>query len=259
MISEIGFFGMPSEQSLRKFLPEKELWPALNKNSDAWEAHAPHGYAFRFNTILRNAKEWFPEEYSNLADLIDASQFTQAEGFKFIIEKVRSQKWKHSGIIWWNLFDCWPQVSEALVDFYFEKKLAYGYVRRSQAQPLLLCFSEWDYIVAKGMGRTGHQLICCNDCLIPQSGNFQITDGDTGKLMLEGDFQVAENTSDIITHLDVPRTEHHLWLLKWQLSDGTLCANHYISGTPPFTLAEYRQWRPMIDALDGDIGWPPIA
>ena len=43
--------------------------------------------------------------------------------------------------LWWNLLDGWPQVSDAVVDHYFCKKLAYNYIKRSQ-QPVCLMFDE---------------------------------------------------------------------------------------------------------------------
>ena len=32
-----------------------------------------------------------------------------------------------AGILWWNVLDGWPQFSDAVVDYYFGKKLAYHY------------------------------------------------------------------------------------------------------------------------------------
>jgi len=65
----------------------------------------------------------------------------QAEALKFFVESTRLRKWYTSGILWWNLLDGWPQFSDAVVDYYFAKKLAYHYLWRAQ-RPLLLCLSE---------------------------------------------------------------------------------------------------------------------
>lgn len=34
-------------------------------------------------------------------------------------------------LVWWSLFDGWPQVPDAVVDYYGERKLAYSYIQRS--------------------------------------------------------------------------------------------------------------------------------
>ena len=39
--------------------------------------------------------------------------------------------------------DGWPQVSDAIVDWYYTKKLAYHYIKRSQT-PVCLMFDEPD-------------------------------------------------------------------------------------------------------------------
>ncbi|MGI6459653.1 MAG: glycoside hydrolase family 2 protein [Candidatus Hydrogenedentales bacterium] len=69
---------------------------------------------------------------STLEAFVLASQIVQAEAKKYFIESTRQRKWRTSGILWWNLLDGWPQFSDAVVDYYFGKKLAYWYIRRVQ-------------------------------------------------------------------------------------------------------------------------------
>ena len=61
--------------------------------------------------------------------------------YKFFIERFRGEKWRRTGIIWWNLVDGWPQISDAIVDYYYCKKLAYHFIKRSQ-EPVCLMISE---------------------------------------------------------------------------------------------------------------------
>ena len=69
------------------------------------------------------------------------ARVSQAEAKKYFIERFRVTKWRRSGIIWWNLIDGWPQISDAVVDYYGVKKLAYHYIKRSQ-QTVCLMFDE---------------------------------------------------------------------------------------------------------------------
>ena len=86
-------------------------------------------------------KELFGIEPDNLEDFALASQISQAEAKKFFVEMVRVKKWRRTGVLWWNVIDCWPQFSDAIVDYYFGRKLAYHYLKRVQ-QPVCLMVTE---------------------------------------------------------------------------------------------------------------------
>ena len=100
-----------------------------------------------------------------------ASQIVQAEAKKFFVENVRIHKWRKARILSWNMMDCWPQFSDAIVDYYFVRKLAYGYLKRAQ-RPLLGIVGEWR--------NWGHEVVRTNDTLQAQSGRVEVTYGDTG-------------------------------------------------------------------------------
>ena len=72
------------------------------------------------------------EQPKDLDRFIFASQAVQAEAMKFFIELWRMDKFNKTGIIWWNLRDGWPLISDAVVDYYNSKKLAYYYIRQVQ-------------------------------------------------------------------------------------------------------------------------------
>ena len=76
-----------------------------------------------------------------LAAFTKQSQISQAEAKKYFIEKFRIGKGKRSGIIWWNLLDGWPQFSDAVVDYYYRKKIAYEVIVNSQ-RTVALMFRE---------------------------------------------------------------------------------------------------------------------
>ena len=51
---------------------------------------------------------------------------------KYFIERMRLRKAECGGVIWWNLIDCWPQISDAVIDWYGDKKLAYHVIKTFQ-------------------------------------------------------------------------------------------------------------------------------
>lgn len=68
-------------------------------------------------------EEKFGAVPDELDDFIAASQISQAEAKKFFIERIRIKKPYTSGVIWWNMQDGWPQMSDAVIDYFFEKNL----------------------------------------------------------------------------------------------------------------------------------------
>ena len=129
-------------------------------------------------------KELFGEYPDDIEDFILASQISQAEAKKFFIEMTRLRKWNMTGIIWWNMIDGWPQFSDAVVDYYFERKLAYYYISRVQ-QPVCIMVSEPEDWYVK--------VVAGNDSLDDKTGYYRVWDSDTGETFLEGEFSVKAN------------------------------------------------------------------
>ena len=72
--------------------------------------------------MANQIRNMFGFEPDNLDDFILASQIFQAECKKFFIERMRCGKWRRTGMLWWNLRDGWPIISDAVVDYYGIKK-----------------------------------------------------------------------------------------------------------------------------------------
>ncbi len=121
--SEMGYHGCPSPVSLRKFLSPDRVWPC--QDNEEWIVHAASPepgpdapWAYRIDLMARQVRELFGFIPEDLDTFAYASQVSQAEAFKFFIEMFRSAKWRRTGIIWWNLLDGWPQISDAVVYLY---------------------------------------------------------------------------------------------------------------------------------------------
>ena len=72
--------------------------------------------------MANQVRELFGVVPDDLETFALASQITQAEAKKYFIEMTRLRKWRTSGILWWNVIDGWPQFSDAVVDYYFERQ-----------------------------------------------------------------------------------------------------------------------------------------
>jgi len=160
------------------------------------------------------------------------SQISQAEAKKFFIENIRVKREHKSGIIWWNLIDGWPQMSDAVVDYYYEKKIAYDYIKRSQQPFALMCseISSWNVNV-----------IASNDTLNPVSGKFKVKDIETGKILLEGEFNTKPNSNENLGQIPVMYSDKGVFLIEWEV-DGKRYFNHYMYGMPGYDLEKYKEW-----------------
>ncbi|MCL2299641.1 MAG: glycoside hydrolase family 2, partial [Firmicutes bacterium] len=167
-VSEIGYHGCPNRSSIEKFIPQDKLWPWQDEVNPDWLLHCscptgkPGGpYSGRNHLMNNQAAQFFGAFPQNLDDLVLLSQITQAEAKKFFIESARAGRWYKTGVLWWNMLDGWPQFSDAVVDWYFGKKLAYHYIKRSQAHLCLLLAEPQGWQL---------RLLACNDTLQARQG-----------------------------------------------------------------------------------------
>ncbi len=234
--SEIGYHGCPAPESLREFLSPEKVWPY--RDNDEWRLHCTDpvpecsSYSYRVELMANQVRVLFGDVPDTLEEFAFASQASQLEAKKFFIERFRTAKWRRTGLIWWNMLDGWPQFSDAVVDYYFRKKLAYEAIRRVQ-QPLCvsLCEPEDDRQLA----------LACNDTREALDLTYAVTDLDTGAVLCQGSALAAANSNTPLAEIPFEAGAQRCYRITW---DSPLGAgiNHYLAGTPPFNLAHYRTW-----------------
>ena len=234
--SEIGYHGCPSPESIRQFISPGKIWPY--QDNEEWLLHSTSPipgvnlFDYRVELMAKQVRELFGTVPDNLDDFAFASQASQAEAMKFFIEMFRTGKWRRTGIIWWNLMDGWPQFSDAVVDYYFRRKLAYDFIKRAQ-QPLLLALREphnWQ-----------QDLVACNDTRSDLDVAYRVTDADTGEVVAEGIGSASADSVSLLARIPWSAALKRFYLIEWNAGSyaGT---NHYLLGSPPFNLDTYRRW-----------------
>jgi len=228
-VSECGYHGCPSLDSIKKFITPEKVWPY--NNNDEWILHSSdqRGNDSRVMLMEKQIRQLFGSVPSDPETYVLASQISQAEAKKFFIEHMRVGRPQKCGIIWWNLLDGWPQMSDAVVDYYYTKKLAYHYIKRSQA-PFAICADE--------IASWGIRLFACNDTLEEVSGHFTVKDAVTDELLLNSDFSVGKNRSAAIAKLPIYYSEQRILIIEWE-ANGKCGMNHYLCGYPPIDLEMY--------------------
>lgn len=246
-ISECGYHGCPSPETLAKFIPEDQLWPM---GGTAWQTHSVdyiHGVrrGYDRNELMANqVRILFGEVPETLEQFAALSQIVQAEAKKFFIERTRIKKWRRTGIIWWNMLDGWPQISDAVVDYYFTKKRAFSYICRVQHKVCLMMdeLSDWNHTVVLG-----------NDSREDFLVKWRVIDAETDEIVLSGETLSKANENTVLGQIRVLCGTQKLYLLKWEC-DGRRYGNHYITGFPHYDAQTMLRWAETIDTLpNGEI------
>ena len=230
-VSEIGYYGSPSAESVRRFITPDALddrmgsqW--ITHSTDTWREPDPL-CAQRLNAQANYIFGRVPE---TLEDFVFASQVSQAEALKHFIETFLVQKWRRTGILWWNLYDGWPQFDNAVVGYDFDKRLAYHFIKRLQ-QPLCLIID--DELTLRVINNTENE----------SYAEYRVSDVGSGRTLTEGRIAVAYNSSIPVMKLEPP--EHgDIFLIEWNYRSSGLTEerhgiNHYLYGDPPFDPEKY--------------------
>jgi beta-mannosidase len=244
--SEIGYHGCPSPSSLPRFLSPEKIWPYADNKE--WQLHSTDPtlasqFAYRVELMAQQIRALFGTAPEELAPYALASQIVQAEAKKFFIERFRGDKGRRTGLLWWNLLDGWPQFSDAVVDYYFEEKLAFSYITRSQQHCCAL-------LREPEAGR--QQLVAVNDTLRDLPLQYRIRDIDTLDLLAAGEATVPANGLAELAEIPADGAQR-FYLLDWESPLGR-GRNHYLAGTPPFDLAQYAGWLRVAGWLPGWAG-----
>lgn len=255
--SETGFHGCPSVESIKKFITPEKLWPIILPNGRPNEDYIVHAasmetkhigkYEYRIALMLRQVavlfsdmpdgntgrataeesvdyfermKTLFGDGEQALEGIAKASQIFQAEAFKFMIERFRIRKATHGGLIWWNLLDGWPQISDAVVDYYFTKKLAYDFIKNSQ-QPLCLMFDEPDE-------ENKLNLFVANEIPQDKTFSYKVTRINDNVVVCSGEATVNASGILQLDGVTVDPDKKEMFLIEWEY-DGNTGYNHFVN------------------------------
>lgn len=234
-VSECGYHGLPSRASLERMLPPgTPLWPFVGNPALLPLAVRPlpgdAGYDHRLALAARQAAQLIGREPEGIDELIAASQLAQAEALKFLIERWRAGKGRTGGLLWWNLRDGWPIISDAVVDWFGGRKAAYGVIRACQQDAVVLV----EEAVAGA-----HRVLAVNDGLRPLRLAVAI-DRLGGAALWSGDATVPANAARPLCHLPAVVGAPQCWRLRW--SGDAAGANHYVAGARPWPLEALTAW-----------------
>lgn len=241
-VSEIGYHGMPNRESLEKMFPKESVYPWSDVKTRRWNEDwltksvrifKEWGYTpDRNNLMINQVRLLFGEVPTDLDEFIFASQSVQAEAMKYFIEKFRGHKFEpNTGMLWWNIRDGWPLISDAIVDWYNSPKMAYWFIRNAQKDVCVLMNDAED---------GNYPLVAVNDTRTAISGNVTVTDVKTGKVVFKGEYEIGPNGKTTVAEIP-QRQDQGMFKITYTGRDGERLENHYLYGNAPYDLKEYRK------------------
>ena len=130
IVPELAITSVPSVESLKKFIPEDELWPP----GPSWGHH----WADLNRLRMQNFDTFGDERTGSLGEFVNATQDAQGTIFQLSVEHFRRAKPRTSGIALCHYITYWPDMKWGIVDNYQVPKRSYYYVQQAY-QPLLVC------------------------------------------------------------------------------------------------------------------------
>jgi beta-mannosidase len=245
--SEIGYHGCPSRASLERMMDPDSVhpWVTGHQWNEQWLTKSCRSDPNDKTTLGRNdlmvnqVKAFFGACPDDLDEFILASQITQAEAMKFFVEMFRQQKGTKQGILWWNIRDGWPILSDAVVDYYFDKKLAFHYLQHVQRDVQAICCEE-----VQGK----HPVVVVNDTLKQAKGHLEITRAGDSANLLDVAFDVEPNGKATLGSLPHP-AKNEMWKLHWTAEGHAAHNSHYLAFTPTVSFEQYKEWMKIPDLL----------
>ncbi|MDP3451094.1 MAG: glycoside hydrolase family 2 protein, partial [Anaerolineaceae bacterium] len=133
-MSEFGFQALPPLETIKTYAEEAD-W---NMTSYIMERHQKNDSGNQLMVAQMLDIFRLPKDFESLVYL---SLVLQAEGIRYGVEHWRRNTDRVSGIIYWQLNDCWPVASWSSLD-YFGRWKALHYAARKFFAPLLLSIED---------------------------------------------------------------------------------------------------------------------
>jgi beta-mannosidase len=129
-MSEFGRLALPSTKLIRRYFPKGSEWPLTSRMWFYHGSDTTHVGCFRVaDKILEELRACGKPEPANIREAVNASQELQAEGLSALIERYCSDP-EFGGFLIWNVADCWPQQSDAVIDYEGVEKKVFRRLKR---------------------------------------------------------------------------------------------------------------------------------
>ena len=133
---------IPNISSLRKFVPEDQLWPA---SSASWSLHNGGG-GFKTLTVFDDAMKATYRTPEDLNDYVRIAQAMTYNGERAMFEAYSRNKYTSTGVVQWMLNNAWPSNIWHLYDYYLDAGGGY-YGTKKACEPFHVQYSYDDHSI----------------------------------------------------------------------------------------------------------------
>ncbi|UXP30998.1 hypothetical protein N6H18_11620 [Reichenbachiella agarivorans] len=256
IVPEFAITSVPSVESLKKFIPEDEMWPP----GLSWGHH--WGDLTRLR--MQNWDVFGSEMKSSLEEFVNATQDAQGVIFQNGIEHFRRDKPSLSGISLCHFITYWPDMKWGIVDNYQQPKRSYYFVQKAY-QPLLVNFEFKKRRWAKNEPFTGSIWVINDfyesfeDCIATL-----VIKNEAGKVLKREQFELGTVTGNsakkfVDISADVLAKVDEKFFVELLLTDKTgavVSANDYffLMGDQVQATATFNAWKKERLALENKYG-----
>lgn len=105
--TELGAPSVPTVETLRKFIPEEDLWPI----GDVWYYHDLHYESFDWKNYIRDVDRLGMASSCNADEFCSRAQFINYNLYRNMFETWNQKMWNNaSGLLLWMSHPAWPSV-----------------------------------------------------------------------------------------------------------------------------------------------------
>ena len=196
---------LPPLETMKRMMPEKDLWPM----SASWDLRLHKA----FYPIARAALESRYGKPAGVEEYCVKSQVFQLEAMKSMFEAFGGNKYKSSGIIFWMYNSAWPKMYWQFYDYYFMPNGAF-YGTKTACEPLHIqyCYDDNSIKIVNSYYKDFKGLVAKVSVF-----DFNMKQVEASKM----DANVAPDTSEKITTLNIPKDITKVFFLKLELADAT--------------------------------------
>lgn len=206
--TELGAPSVPTAETLRKFIPEKDLWPI----GDVWYYHDLHYESFDWKNYIRDVNRLGTVPSRNADEFCSRAQFINYNLYRNMFEAWNQKMWNYaSGLLLWMSHPAWPSVMWQVYSYDYETHGAfYGAKKACEAIHI-----QWNSI-DKNLQIINTTLLNIEDA----QAFFRVYDLK-GKILYEKTVSVnpqANKVTDCMK-VDLPAEIKELSLVRTQLYD----------------------------------------
>jgi len=140
-VSESGSRALPDIKTVYEAFPEGQRWPIDNR---MWRLHTGDlDHAIRGDYVVEQIAWKFFQEPTNVEEAVVISQFANAWGTKYLVERCRQRKYDCGGILIWKMGDQWPCHDYGLIDYNLYPRMVYDWTKKAFEPVIAFIQQDW--------------------------------------------------------------------------------------------------------------------